>query len=345
MTHDTTDSTLIRATPTPPRRGRMRRPGWPLLVLGAVALLLLGGAARWWWQEHGPERRLGPAPTVSGTECGLGHQPGAVVALDGKTGALRWSRLVSDSRGFRPTGLALADETLAVFGESGQVQGLALSDGSSRWCARGQMVSSVDDRLFTIHGDDTVELDPGTGETGTIAPGVLPSLLERAAGPIAVRSTQGGYPQQALIVTASDRATNRDLWTRNLPGYALVTTDDLVILNDQTNGTFEMESFGGPRPEHFTVTAYHLTTGDQAWSVELPIFGNIFVAGDRVFVMGADRIRALDAHTGRLLWEVEQDNPGRTTRYSERGDLMAVAVDPHTGTVFALLASEPPYRD
>ena len=79
--------------------------------------------------------------------------------------------------------------------------------------------------------------------------------------------------------------------------------------------------------------------------MELPIFGNIFVAGDRVFVMGADRIRALDAHTGRLLWEVEQDNPGRTTRYSERGDLMAVAVDPHTGTVFALLVSEPPYRD
>lgn len=334
-------------TPTAPRPRRVPRIQRRFLVVGTVVAVAMVVGATVWWHGHRPERRLGPAPTVTGDACGLGHPPGAVVALDGETGALRWSRLVGDARGWRPTGLALADGTLAVSGESGIVQGLASRDGSSRWCARGKVVSSVDDRLFTVHDDEIVELDTGTGTTGTVAPEVLPRLLERAAGPIAVRTSTGGFPQQALIVTASDRVTNHDLWTRTLPGYATVTTDDLVILNDQTNGTFEMDEWGASEDDRYRVTAYDLTTGDEAWSVPLPPFGGLFLAEDRLYakVWSDDTVRAIDAQTGRVLWKVELDNPGRTSTYSERGDLTAVAVDPASGDVFVLLVSEKPYRD
>lgn len=335
------------AMPTALRHRRAPRVGRRFFVVGTVVAVAMGVGATFWWHGHRPERRLGPAPTVTGDACGLGHPPGAVVALDGETGAVRWSRLVGDARGWRPTGLALADGTLAVVGESGIVQGLATRDGASRWCARGKVVSSADDRLFTIHGDEIVELDTGTGTRATVAPEVLPRLLEQAAGPIAVRTSTGEFPQQALIVTASDRATNRDLWTRNLPGYAAVTTDDLVILNDQTDGTFEMDEWGASQDDQYRVTAYDITTGDQAWSVPLAPFGALFLAEDRLYAKAwsDDTLRSLDAHTGRVRWKVELDNPGRTSTYSERGDLTAVAADPASGDVFVLLVSEKPYRD
>ena len=334
--------------PTAIARGGASRDRRSRLLVGAVVLFVLAGAVVW-WQTSRPERRLGPEPTVSGDECGLGHAPAAIVALDGQSGALRWSRLVSGADGFWPSGLAVADGTVAVFGESGDVQALSSSDGAPRWCGTGQVVSSVDDRFFTIRDGKTVEIDPRTGSTEPVASDMLANLLEQAAGPIAVRSDTTGWPRAGLTVTASDRSNDHLLWSQDLAGYALVSTDKVVILNDQTNGTFQVQPSepGGPRADHFSVTAYELATGKQEWTAEVPRFGGLFVAGNRVFVKGwtDDTIRALDADTGELLWAVEQDNPGRTTRYSEPGELTAVAEDPRTGDVFALLVSSPPYRD
>lgn len=323
----------------------LRRPRVAVPVL--VVLVALAGTAAWRWRTD-PDRRLGPDPTVEGIQCGLGQPPGSVLSLDGDTGALRWSRLVGDGESW-PDGLAMADGTLAVFADGMPIQGLAALDGAHRWCGEGDVVSSVDDRLFTIHGDTFVELDAATGETEPIAPDVLPTLLEQAADPIAVRSEPVEYGRQGLTITATDRATGTDLWTREVPGYEMVTTDDLVLVNDQTNGTYTSisSSPGDPRPDLFSVTAYRLMTGDEAWSVRLPRFGGLYLAGDRAYVIGWDdhTVRAIDTATGQILWAKEHDHPARTGRYSEPGDLMAVAVDPETGDVFVLLLSIPPYRD
>lgn len=315
-------------------------------VVPVIAVLVgLTGVGVWRWTND-PDRRLGPDPTVDGVECGLGLAPASILSLDGETGALRWSRLVGAGDAPGPNELALAAGTVAVSTEGGVVQGLTVNEGTHRWCAEGEIVSGSGDRLFTVRDDAVVELDADSGAMEPVAPDVLPTLLERQAGPMAVRGESLAYPGQGLTITASDRATGEDLWSREVPGYQFVATHDLVIVNDQTNGTFTMSSAPGDLADHFTVSAYDLATGEDAWSIQVPRFGELFLAGEHILLKGWDdgEVRALDAETGRVLWAVEHDHPGRTGRYSEPGELTAVATDSRTGDLFVLLVSSRPYR-
>lgn len=316
----------------------------PIIALAIVLAAAMGTVT--WRRVHDPDRRVGPAPTVVGTECGLGQPPDAVLAVDGDTGRLRWSRLVGDMDDYWPTGVAVARGSVAVYSEQGRIQALAIEDGTSRWCSEGGVVAAVYDRMFTIDGDrQTVELDATTGRTKLVEAAVLTDLLESAAGPIAVQEKPVDRAVQARTLTVTDRASGQILWTKQVPGYQLVTTDSLVLVNDQTNGTSRVGSLD--IPDEFTVTAYRLDDGQRAWSRRFPRFGELMLAGDQVYLQGwPDRtIRAIDPDTGKVIWSTRHDNPGQTVRYSEPGDLTAVASDPSTGDVFLLLKSRRPYRD
>lgn len=317
-----------------------------VVLIAVLAVAIIGGAIATYRWAFDPDRQLGPAPTATGNQCGLGRGGSAVLALDGRTGALRWSRLVDNDDSVYAHGLAAADGTVAVFTSGGTIIGLSAGDGAHRWCSSGGVVSAVDDRVFTIQGKATVELDPGTGKSQRVADNVLPSLLEDSAGDIAVSKVPTAYEgrQQSITVTATDRDTGASRWKKRVPGYEFVTTDDLMIVNDQTNGTFE---FGDNALEHASATAYLLTTGDQAWSTVMPTFGGVFLAGDAVVLEGSgdDGIMALDARTGRVLWDVQHDNPGRTVRNSEHGWIQGVARDEASDTIFVLIRSMPPHRD
>lgn len=321
-------------------------------LLGLVAVALL-----WYRWYDDPDRRLGPAPTVAAGECGFGNPPGAVLAVDARSGALRWSRLVTPMEGDgadTPTGLALAGGTLAVFTGDGRIEALDAADGSHRWCTTGGLVSGVDDRLFTIRGEDTVELDPATGQATTVDLTVLTSLLEAAADPIAVGTESVAELRgvhQALALTATDRSSGAVRWTREVSGYEVVTTSDLVLVNDQTGGDFRFDSsYGGgvDVDDDFRVAAYALETGQPAWTLDLPSHGGVFLAGaDRAAVKTwpDDTVRLIDTRSGELVWSVRHDNPGRTRLYSEQAFLSAVAPDPATDTIYLLLVSSWPHRD
>lgn len=315
------------------------------VVFGAIALVLLAGAVfgyRWW---RDPERRLGPGATVSGLECGLGRPPDALLAIDGKSGALKWSRLVG---GVGPEaqadGLAAANGTVAVVTTSEDILAVSATDGSRRWCGEGSVVSAVGDRLFTIQGKKTVELDAGSGAVRPIAADVLPTLLEAAADDIAVTKAPGYSDRHEITLTATDRRTGTDRWTKRVPGYEFVTTHDMVIVNDQSLLRSEVRSSDSG---YGVATAYQLATGKRAWSTPLLWFGNFHLAGSRLILKGPgpDGITAIDVETGRVLWQTAHPNPGRTVRFSERGWITGVASDASTGDLFVLLRSEEPYRD
>ena len=335
-----------------PEERTRRRGASPVVVVVLVGVALVGGAvlAYRWWTD--PYRTPAPPPTVTGDECGFSNPPGAVLAVDARTGDLRWSRLVTPMDGDwadTQAGLALADGSLVVFTGDGRIQALDAADGAHRWCADGGLVTGVSDRLFTIRDGDTVELDPTSGRASTVDLTVLTDLLEAAADPIAIGSES--MPQredgvhQGRALTATDRASGAVLWERDVPGYEVVTTADLVIVNDQTNGAFR---FAGDINESATLAAYDIDDGQQAWSRELPHFGTLFLAGPNRAVVQHWRtgtVRLVDTTDGTTVWVAPHDNPGRSRLYSERGGLTAVAADPITDTIYLLLVSSQPRRD
>lgn len=327
----------------------MKRP--QVLLLAAVAVVLVAGAASpallRRWRERDPNRRLGPAPTVVGDECGVGHPPGALLAVDAATGDLRWSRMVGGgtSGWDRPTGLAVADGTVAVT-VGDQIAGFAASDGSHRWCAGGPVVTGVDDRLFTVQDGDTVELDPHRGRATAGRAQVLAGLLEDAAGDVTVDEQRAPYPRHAVALWAHDRGGTELWWRAEVPGFDVTVADPVVLVVDQSGGTGDLDSRPGHFPTHVLVTAYELSTGDRAWSVRVPFTSDLVLAGDRFLThSGVDRIMVRDVGTGRLVWDRPHDNPGRTQRFSEPATVVAAAADPASSTLFVLLASEEPYRD
>ena len=325
-----------------------RRPLWVGSAIVVVVVVVVVPATLTWRRATDPSRRLGPAPTIVGQQCGLGKPPAALLALDGQSGRLLWSRLVGNLDRYQPTGVAVAAGTVVVHGEKGPIWGLSTSDGSHRWCASGGVVAAVDDRMFTIDGrGSTVELDTVSGTATQVSPDVLASLLEAEAGPIAVSGESAGWSQHARNLRAVDRATGETLWSRRVPGYAQITTASMVLVNDQSNGTGQLLSGEEGLPEEGTVTAYRLDTGERAWSERFPWFGGLFLTGERVYLQGwSDRtIRAVDPRTGHLSWAREHDNPGRTVRYRDVGAMTGVATDPATGHVFVLLVSSRPHRD
>jgi outer membrane protein assembly factor BamB len=248
-----------------------------------------------------------------------------------------------------PAGLALADGSLVVFTGDGRIQALDAADGAHRWCADGGLVTGVSDRLFTIRNGATVELDAVSGRATTVDLTVLTDLLEAAADPIAVGGEsmpqRGDGILQGRALTATDRASGALLWERDVPGYQVVTTADLVIVNDQTNGEFLLS---GAAFDPSTLAAYDIATGRPAWTRELPHYDALYLAGpDRAIVQHwrEGTVRLVDTTDGTTVWEVPHDNPGRSRLYSDRGILTAVAADPATDTIYLLLVSNRPYRD
>lgn len=314
------------------------------LIAVLVVAIIVGAVATYRW-AFDPDRQLGPAPTAVGTECGLGRGGGggAILALDGRTGALRWSRLVDNDDEWA-RGITAAAGTVAIVTSKDRTMGLSASDGSHRWCGEGTVVSSVDDRMFTIQGKTTVELDPKRGTSQPVAPDVLPNLLEDAADRISVRNdpnliqdAPGKKPLQSVTLMATDRRAGTTLWSKRVPGYEFVTTKDLVIVNDQTSGTFILSSDAPPKTA--TVTAYRLATGEQSWSVRMPTIESLFLVGDTLIMGGSGRhgIMARDARTGRLLWDESHDSPGRTVGNSGDAYAVGAAIDDASGTVFLLV--------
>jgi outer membrane assembly lipoprotein YfgL len=111
-------------------------------------------------------------------------------------------------------------------------------------------------------------------------------------------------------IAAIDAATGREIWraSAGAPIAAGVGSDgNLAAVVTRTN---ELVAFSG---------------GRQAWREKLPaqVYTAPFVAGARVFVLGADRsVSAFDGATGRRLWN--QQRPGEPLVLRQPGVILAV---------------------
>ena len=137
------------------------------------------------------------------------------------------------------------------------------------------------------------------------------------------------------IVTAIDRRTGMPRWTKNL-GANLFSIDAdpsavAVAAGPIPDPGTELGQLGG-------VEVLDPVTGQRRWAAALmPAYG-IDLAGGRVVFQNLDRLRAVDAGTGQLAWDVAVQGLLDTTP-ARNGTLVAVRGSGSTGSGDALLVS------
>ena len=153
----------------------------------------------------------------------------------------------------------------------------------------------------------------------------LPLTVNVHAGTITVASSDG-------TVAAIDAATGRDIWRANAGGPLAAGVGSDGRLAAVVTRSNELVVFDG---------------GKELWRQALPAVAYTapFVAGERVFVLTADRsVTGFDGRTGRKLWN--QQRPGEPLVLRQAGVMLAVGntlvvglsgrmvgLDPLTGAV------------
>jgi outer membrane protein assembly factor BamB len=290
------------------------RPASPPVLAGGAALFIgptangsnlavidaTTGATRF---EGDPAKQYIRAPAISGDRIYVGTMRGELCALDGRTGALRWSTQVEAVPQPVFSGPVVAGDTVFVRGgnrrDASRVIALDAATGAIRW--ERQFVNPAfttpaveGNRVFFNAGSDRSlhAMDTATGALLWSVP-LNGQLQSTNMSPLAAdgRLFLGGG-----ALTAYDSATGRQLWQRvgsttgfGPPSYA--------------GGTlYSVESRFGNQPVLHAIDA---ATGADKWALQ-PNFGRSgnsapAVAGGVVFI-DLGRLVALDAVTGQTLW-------------------------------------------
>ncbi|MEU7279593.1 serine/threonine-protein kinase [Streptomyces sp. NPDC045431] len=344
LRHRAAELSGVRVTEAPGAGPGRRR----LLAAGGAALLAGSGAGggAWWWFTRGPGGpggtgdsgdpepppgvplwkgapgkvpgplwsldTLDPEPPFGPTAAGdvvLAAAPGAVVALDPRTGERRWTRAAARPPVAAPRPLLLgADGTLLALGPR---------TGEEVWRGPGGLT-----RLLAAGPDTVYALDAShrivavrTGDGSRLWQTPSPTADDGAAA--------RAVPREALLladadgrVHALDSRTGATRWTLTAGARALPPaygTDTAVL--------------GGP-----ALRAVALRDGAERWRVAPASpggFGAPLVVGTRVYVTDGDVMRCLDAASGADVWEHTSD-----------GGVYAAATAPFTvaGGVYLPLA-------
>lgn len=211
---------------------------------------------------------------------------GTVYAVDGRTGAPRWTSTEATfpvSGAESPSGpppisgsgqFAAGDGALFVVNTGGQLVALDLSTGKRRW--------TIDIRA----------------RFGVLPESVEPIVVGRALV-LKLRgfqqtTGQSGMGAPADIVAVVETATGHDRWHRTLTGFGngLAVAANRVIVPMTGAGTG-------------SVVAIDLQTGRDNWTLQGtdPNPGGASVVGSTVFLAGGDgELRAVDAGSGQELW-------------------------------------------
>jgi len=263
-----------------------------------------------WFGEPGPAKMInrhahGPAPLYTGGRMFICAN-NVVMAYDAYNGLPLWERNLPGSRR------------------------VLVSQDQSNFAA-------AQDSVYVAIGDHCLRLNAATGETlGNWPLPADPDGIERQWGVLA-------YDGDLLFGSASPRFTGRRMTEdprralarakvpygiserlEALHGRRFTTEEELrravaEILTDAEMKKYERQLFGKPGIQHGGILSDYVfcldrKTGQHKWTYRVPngyVFHNaIAVGGGRVFIAETDgetkqvRVVALDAQTGRKLWQV-----------------------------------------
>ncbi|QXC62298.1 PQQ-binding-like beta-propeller repeat protein [Aquihabitans sp. G128] len=147
------------------------------------------------------------APTVADQGCGNGA-PGGLVALDGRTGALRWS----ERMGAADQLLASTGAVVAPGGDD--VRAVSPTDGLLGWCGEMRSGNGLDavlvgDSIVAVTTEGIVARKARDGGVAWQRPGEWFQLT--ASGDVALAARIDG---KALVTEALDPTTGATRWTR-----------------------------------------------------------------------------------------------------------------------------------
>jgi outer membrane protein assembly factor BamB len=133
-------------------------------------------------------------------------------------------------------------------------------------------------------------------------------------------------------IVVTDPVPRAERWRTSTPFQTSVLLDgDLVLVS----------SLGVQRTR---AVAYSVADGSIVWEAEVPS-PSILLSGDLVVSGRADDLVALDRATGRQLWEVHYETPGRPEKYSEAGWVPAISTSSGGETAAGVIVATEPYRD
>ncbi|MFF7994954.1 PQQ-binding-like beta-propeller repeat protein [Kitasatospora xanthocidica] len=335
-----------RDDPTP-KRPQIDRRRLLLSAAGGLGALAVTGGVGWWVrrpQAHGP--RLWSAADLggrvvlpAGAQRGLfaSGYDGRVRALDPGTGAVRWSREVRaaapvddlgvwqlDSSGGWP--VAAGDGVVCVVSTS-HVQVFDAASGEPRWevalpreaesgWRQGPVVGGG--AVFAVHGSALRCYDAASGTVrwsgGPGGPGVSgapdTSGASGASGPSGVPDSSGVSGVLALdgdtVYAAGQRGGLLAFDARG--GERRWAQQAVGVLDTPPvvgRGVVHVLE-NGPTPGSARVFALDAATGRVVWQRgQLPVAGPLSVADRSVCLLGGGRLMALDADTGETRWTAE----------------------------------------
>jgi outer membrane protein assembly factor BamB len=249
---------------------------------------------------------------------------GALLALNRRDGALRWSR-PSRSRHLPKIFVAAGDRVLRL--ERGALEAFHSATGTSLWRTEGTHrgldfeanLTVSDDGVLVLVWDSNVSavtayrLDSGTRSWRV--GGLKSDAAVVGAGPAGIALVSRIDRNQRHELLLVDQASGRVRWRRALPGpllldmnphldqLALVTADEVVLHTPGPRG-------GNPA----FVAAYRADDGRLRWRIPMepgdwPTWtadGRLLVVGPPVGSSGSQRsLFAVDVRDGRLLWHSE----------------------------------------
>ncbi len=178
----------------------------------------------------------------------------------------------------------------------------------------------------------------GPQRTGFVAPEAWPTSLAEStlttqwrvelpssySGPVVVGDrvfVTGSTPEKTEVVLALDRATGRELWKAEWPGWMVVpffamANGNWIRATPACDG--QRLYIAGMRD---VLVCLDAATGKEYWRVdfvdqtksELPAFGFVsspLIVGDSVYVQAGGGLARLEKETGKIVWQTLKDGGG-----------------------------------